>query len=182
MKKASGIPRIIGSIVVVFLVTLAATDGCAQEKGAPAQEIKLWSYGPVLKDRGAREALMQAVNWAYLTDSQFDDPYLPVFFYPPPQGQDEEILDNYGLEFDDGVALSQLEETRFGEDGFDLALVYSYELAAEELVDGIANRLEQLEIQVRVFEAENMDELNETKLFLAEPDAGINALVVQLVK
>jgi ABC-type oligopeptide transport system substrate-binding subunit len=187
MNQASGVTRIIGLIVASFLITLAAKGACAQESDTLAQEIVLSGYGPALKDTDVRKALIQAVDWTYLTENLFDDAYLPVFIYPPPpdqnaetKDQDTEILDNYSLEFDPGVALNHLGS--FSKERLRLALVYEYEADIALLADGIAYDLQQLDIEVMIFETESPDELLEAEQYLKEPETGIDAILIKLVK
>ncbi|MGI9500520.1 MAG: hypothetical protein ACR2P3_10805 [Geminicoccaceae bacterium] len=180
------IPRIMDLILASFLVTLSANSVFAEEKSPSALEIELRGYGQELKENAFRAALMQSVDWAYLTETLFYDPYLPVFFYPPPPDQDggEEVLDNYSLEYDEGKALDQLKETPGGEEGFtlDLALVYSYELDVAELAEGIADDLGQQDFVVTIYAAESAEELVEAVKFLAKPTNDIDAIVLKIVR
>ena len=81
--------RRISGLIVVFSLLVLATNG------ARAQEIELWSHGPALQNENVRKALMQAVDWEYLTDSIFDDPALIVVLYA--DDEEAEALDNYSI-------------------------------------------------------------------------------------
>lgn len=170
MRQPSGIPRVKSLIVAFFLLALAANE-------ARAQEIELWGYGPALKKPNVQAALMQAIDWAYLTGSVFGDPDLPVVLYPPEQ---DEWLDNYNWPFDPKNAQNLLDTS----EDFEIVLLYNYEPGVAQFAGGIVDSLWELGIEATTLETATLDELEEAEGFLTSDTdaAGVNALVMWFVR
>ena len=173
MRWSRGMRRISG-LIVVFLLLVLATNG------ARAQEIELWSHGPALQNENVRQALMQAVDWEYLTDSIFDDPDLIVVLYA--DDEEAEALDNYSMEFNPKLAYDLLQQTEYSEH-FDLALLYNKAEPRMVLIaEGIADSLWNLNISVTFVEAEDEDQFREGEEYLIDEGEDLNALALWLLQ
>jgi len=172
MRQPNGIPRIQGLIIAFFLFALASND-------ARAQEIELWAYGPALANENIRQALMQAVDWEYLTGSIFESADVIVVLYP--DVEESEALDNYSLGFDPEWAYDLLHQTEYSK-GFELILLYNKaDPKIVQIAEGIADSLWDLNIGVKLLEAEDENELEEGETYLYERE-NLNSLVLWLLQ